>query len=366
MKEGDLRSITGVDSPCLHTDKLNLLPYPRAYMNSLETSVRRLRSERQQLLQEVKDLRKVTSPQRADECPAEVTPPRRPPEPNRLDGEDSMMDGDNRPMETTPPQNAISSEVGLLTLNANGEQRYLGSSSGVMLAGIIYSLVESTNFSHNQQESSMPDDDYSRMEKAAALPDKKSAMHAINAYFSHWHLTFSLISRAEFMRMVENMYTDQVDGTSDRKALDEFFFHMVIAMGLANFNKPQWSTESSEAHYIRAISNLEDVLSMRGLAPLQAILMICQYSIFCSLKDTSANMWHLIGIAARLCVEMGLHRKSRTDDLAAQGLEGGEVELKSEMRKRTFWCFYNMDRYFDLTLRYLSCIANKESSGSLV
>lgn len=337
-------------------------------MVSLETSVRRLRSERQQLLQEVKDLRKVTSPQKIDDCPREATLTPRTSEPNRPDEDDSMVDGSNRPAERTPAQNGISSEAGLLTLNATGEQRYLCLSSGVSLAGIIYSLVEPTNLSHtgNRKEPTVRDDGCSRMEKAPALPDKKSAMHAIDAYFSHWHLTFSLISRADFMRMVEKMYTDQVDGTGDRKALDDFFFHMVMAMGLSNFNKPQWSTESSESHYIRAISNLEDVLSMRGLAPLQVILMICQYSIFCSLKDTSTNMWHLIGIAARLCVEMGLHRKSRTDDVAAQGLEGGKVELQSEMRKRTFWCFYNMDRYFHLILVHLSCIANTVPSGSLV
>ncbi|KAL4808374.1 fungal-specific transcription factor domain-containing protein [Aspergillus unguis] len=321
---------------CLHTDKLNSLSYPRAYIDSLEATIRRVQSEKEQLELQVAALRESlasqSSPRERNPSPrSETAPPA------------------GQGTETAVPearQNVITSEVGFLTLKAIGEQRYLGSGSGVTLAGIVHSLVGSARL---VQEREPPCPETSVQGDSTPIrPPRSTAATVIEAYFNHWHLAFPLICRARFLHLVDRIYADeQYLGANP---FDAFLFHMVLGMGSVNFNRPNWSATSSEGHYVHAVAKLEEVLSMKGLAPLQAMLLICQYSIFCSLRDTSANMWHLIGIAARWCVEMGLHRKNRMDDAAAHGIEAGQVQLDVEARKRTFWCFYNLDRIISVTL----------------
>lgn len=246
----------------------------------------------------------------------------------------------------TASGDVIASEVGYLSLTAAGEHRYLGSGSGVTLANIVSSLVGPAKLPRVSQ------DGYQRewhgppqggMPRIAALPDQEAATAPIEAYFTHWHLTFPLLCRPQFMSIVEQIYTDREYYSAH--PFEAFVFDMVLGMGMVNFNRPDWSAAPGEVHYTRAISTLEEVLSIQGLAPLQAILLICQYAIFCSQRDTSASMWHLVGIAVRLCVEMGLHRKSKLEDSAPQGTTGGLLQVDLEMKKRTFWCLYNLDRY---------------------
>lgn len=340
--------------PCVHTDKLNLLPYPRAYINSLETSLRRTQSEKKQLEKEVKKLRE----QLASKSPRSVQleTDHQLPGATQVNGQGvEEGSGNEKAGQKVQHQNVISSEVGHPNSKETREQRYSGSTSGVSLAGVVYSLVESARLptpgndgvSHGQNpvtfKSTMP-----------ILPVRSDAMASIEAYFNHWHLMFPLICRHRFLEIVDRVYADEQHYGKD--PFDTFLFNMVLGMGSVNFNKSDWSATSSESYYFRAIAKLDQVLSMNGLAPLQAILLVCQYSIFCSLRDTSANMWRLIGIAARLCVEMGLHRKSRSDETAAQGTSSGQVRLDIEMRKRTFWCFYNLDRYQMSTITFLCAL----------
>jgi len=352
--------------PCLHTDKLNLHSYPRSYINSLENSLRRLHSEKQQLANQVKRLRESLaskSPQTARPEAGNLFPENT--QANSQDGEDgeNCSGNKNKAPQKEQNENVIASEVGLLTLKATGEQRYLGPSSGVTLARIVYSLVESAKLPSPADDNAPQDQgNLSTGDIAPVFPVRSAATSAIEAYLNHWHLTFPLICRPQFLDVVDRIYADEQ--YYGENAFDAFLFHMVLGMGSVNFNKPDWSAISSESHYIYAISKLEEVLSMKGLAPLRAILLVCQYSIFCSLRDTSANMWHLIGIAARLCVEMGLHRRSRADDFAAQGVEGGQVRLDIEVRKRTFWCFYNLDRYEKQMFDLCMCIIKERFLGS--
>jgi hypothetical protein len=58
-------------------------------------------------------------------------------------------------------------------------------------------------------------------------------------------------------------------------------------------------------------------------------------------------MWHLVGIAARMSLELGLHRES-TYRRAVRQHESEADELKLwidyEIRRRCFWCVFAFDR----------------------
>lgn len=51
----------------------------------------------------------------------------------------------------------------------------------------------------------------------------------------------------------------------------------------------------------------------------------------------------LSGLALRQCLELGLHRKIRWSRMQTD-------HVKDELRKRVFWCSYNLDRAVAITL----------------
>jgi hypothetical protein len=314
--------------------------YPRAYINSLEASLNQVTAEKQQLADELRELRAsqaIPSPRSLNR----QTPGDEILSPKSIDMEHYDTDRGS----PAAARDVIASEVGYLSLTATGEHRYLGSGSGVTLACIVTSLVGSANLprlspdGHRRERLGLAP---GAIPRVMALPEQEAATVPIEAYFTHWHLTFPLLCLPQFMSIVDRIYTEPEYYSAH--PFEAFVFDMVLGMGTVNFNRPDWAAAPGEVHYARAISKLELVLSIKGLAPLQAIIFLCQYAIFCSQRDTSASMWHLVGIAVRLCVEMGLHRKSKLEDSAPQGTKGGSLQIDLEMKKRTFWCLYNLDR----------------------
>jgi hypothetical protein len=94
------------------------------------------------------------------------------------------------------------------------------------------------------------------------------------------------------------------------------------------------------------MQELNPVMGAGGIESLQAVLLLCQYRTGSSIKDNSASLWHLVGIASRLCLELGLHRESTFTvrnpvDLPPEKLE---IYSKQEIGRRCFWSVVAMDR----------------------
>lgn len=104
-------------------------------------------------------------------------------------------------------------------------------------------------------------------------------------------------------------------------------------------------------HHERALSRLVLVLGKGGTVALQAILLLCQYRMLSALYETSASLWHLVGMAARMCFELGMHRESTYR--VVQSVETGDVrdlDEASEIKRRCFWSIFALDRIASITL----------------
>lgn len=56
---------------------------------------------------------------------------------------------------------------------------------------------------------------------------------------------------------------------------------------------------------------------------------------------TGIGLWHIVGIAARMCFEMGLHREDIYRKLHP---DGSADVIDNEIRRGCFWCVVAMDR----------------------
>ncbi|GKT42953.1 pyrimidine pathway regulatory protein 1 [Colletotrichum spaethianum] len=129
---------------------------------------------------------------------------------------------------------------------------------------------------------------------------------------------------------------------------------MTLAIGTAQVHKMNWNgIWDAEVHYNRAMTRLGDVLSRGGITALQALLLICQYRMGTTSHDTSTSVWHLIGVAARTCFELGLHKATTyAPPQARDGDEGDSAAWQEEVetKRRCFWSVVSMDRIASLIL----------------
>lgn len=349
---------------CLHVDKLRSRNLPRGYVESVEEDLRKTQDENLELQRQINALRgqlfgtrnsppgSSTGNKNNAADPMETETETETETEARHDREQTVA---NQTTPTTGPshsfsdgstKDAVTVEVGYLTLTAAGETRFIGSSSGLALADILGSVL---NSQHLASSWAGPNHDRLTQQLNIAPIDEPISPRAvadefINAYFQHTHITFPLLHRPSFLAAVEQIY-DNPEYYS-KHTFDAFVFDMVLSIGSSNPNRFGESTARSAAYYARAQMKIKEVLNMGGLVPLQAILLLCQHGIFSNGRDTSASIWHLIGMGARICVELGLHLepKRTTHRSAAAPGPNPPTAFETEMRKRVFWCFYNLDR----------------------
>ena len=241
----------------------------------------------------------------------------------------------------------------MLSVRAAPEEvRYLGSSNGVEFAELVENVVNVTGslgWAPPEVEpfTKLPAPNFPKNEP---FLNHEAASLLISAYFEHWHMTFPILHRPSFIRVSEKIL-HEVD-FYNKNVFDAFIFDVVLALGSASLSRFDSSAGVSTSYFSRAMSKLDEVLAMKGTKPLQALLFCCQYGVFASLQDTSTNVWHLLGRASRYCIELGLHRESsmRAPVTSDSAEESRHDFLHIEMKRRLFWCFYNLDRAVSVTL----------------
>ncbi|KAJ5114489.1 fungal-specific transcription factor domain-containing protein [Penicillium alfredii] len=61
-------------------------------------------------------------------------------------------------------------------------------------------------------------------------------------------------------------------------------------------------------------------------------------------------MWHIVGIAARMCLELGLHREQVYRPAKGSNANDPSQIVANEIRRRCFWCVVAMDRIVSISL----------------
>ena len=206
--------------------------------------------------------------------------------------------------------NDLTDEVSYLSLSAGGERQFLGSTSGVLFANLVRATVDapaapsptaaamtpgkiesSTAFHSSSMFSlsplstlqSIPKADYSQL-----LPET-FARDLHHVYFEHDHLCYPFLHRPTVLYAFEQIYRDPTYLERDVSAF--FVFYMVLAISSVDFHKYDWQTRpDAEKFHGIALSKLNEVLQVGGLTALQAILLLCQYRMRSSVRDTSGSM----------------------------------------------------------------------------
>ncbi|KUJ15965.1 uncharacterized protein LY89DRAFT_697951 [Mollisia scopiformis] len=262
------------------------------------------------------------------------------------------------PVQANGTGHTIINEVSFLASTAAGERHYLGSTSGVLFANLVRASVDISNGQHSSRAENEHSQQLSTLAKSSvsttysqSLPPHELASKLVSSYLAHDHLCYPFLPPAELLSMTDAIYGDP--SFYSNNAYEAFVFDLVLAIATANVYKFDWQMlPSAETHHSRAMSRITEVFQCGGIKSLRVILLLCQYRTGSSMQDTSASMWHLVGIAVRICYELGLHRestytsKTQRDEHERQLAERREQEIK----RRSFWCVFAMDRIVGITL----------------
>ncbi len=112
-----------------------------------------------------------------------------------------------------------------------------------------------------------------------------------------------------------------------------FVVRMVIAISLQKLSIQYAGL--ADGYYLAAMQCFEDVVRPKDLKTLQCLVLIGQYSL---LTPTRTNVYHIIGLATRICQQLGYdYEKTLTSN-------AGNVDaLTMDMRRRLSWIVTDME-----------------------
>lgn len=271
--------------------------------------------------------------------------------------------------------------------------RYLGSTSGVSFARVVFAAVQSS-VSENKSTSdkagvrpskpiagnsnsaggtTMRDSFFGLHTKPtihpAPFPDREVGTALVNLYFEHANPQIPILHKVEFHRMFEQAY-DPVNTQRGPKEL--YMLNMVFAIGSGIIMGAMTKTETQnsaakpgegrmsskqaqpEEYHASAIVHLEACLnnSGGGLEELQAVLLLANFAL---LRPVPPGLWYIVGVAVRLAVDLGLHYEDGKDvdsglkekagpQNELQLRERGRREFIRDLRRRLWWSTYSFDR----------------------
>ncbi|KAF1845138.1 uncharacterized protein K460DRAFT_376624 [Cucurbitaria berberidis CBS 394.84] len=277
--------------------------------------------------------------------------------------------------------------IGMVSVQGASDPRYLGSTSGISFARVVFAAVKSSVSGSSSERgsnrggkatttvvdsgTSMRDSFFGLQTKPtirqAPFPDRELGSRLVELYFEHANPQIPILHRGEFMDMFERVYDS---GERNRTSRESYMLNIVFAIGAGiilgssdsedspssdNARSPNRSRTSPpsnkkrrlaghqhqpEEYHASAIVHLENFLGSSpaadrpdgfggGLEELQAVLLLAGFAL---LRPVAPGLWYIVGVAVRLGVDLGLHYEDGVgiDGGASEDQAAGNTDFKTE------------------------------------
>jgi hypothetical protein len=278
---------------------------------------------------------------------------------------------ERKKQEDAEKLNKLVSNIGMVSVQGASDPRYLGSTSGISFARVVFAAVKSSVSTNNSERagirpskplpnpansgsSSMRDSFFGLQAKPifkqAPFPDRQLGEKLVHLYFEHANPQIPVLHRGEFMELFERAYSVEHRSRTSREL---YMLNIVFAIGAgiifgssdpesASASQSEYQRESNthntkrakiasqqqqpEEYHASAIVHLESFLGSPtatdrpdgfggGLEELQAVLLLAGFAL---LRPVAPGLWYIVGVAVRLGVDLGLHYED------GSGLDAGK------------------------------------------
>ena len=168
----------------------------------------------------------------------------------------------------------------------------------------------------------------------AVLPPREMAVGLLQDCIQRVFTMYPIFSDTTVFGCLEAIYQH-----SGRYCPPHDSWNVRLILAIASLGRSQRKGDvqyqNAVSHAAIALEQREAVLQPGSVSTVQALLLLVIYSM---LDPSHFDCWYLVGVAARVMVDIGLHQ----DPGAA-----GESRLKPaqmDFRRRIFYCVYALDR----------------------
>ena len=278
-------------------------------------------------------------------------------------GSDSGSEWEQK--EESDKLNKLVSNIGMVSVQGASDPRFLGSTSGISFARVVFAAVKSSVPGGDRSRrgskpssvgsaaatsgTSMRDSFFGLQTKPnikpAPFPDRELGLRLVNLYFEHANPQIPILHRGEFMILFGRAYAAKDRRRSPREL---YMLNIVFAIGAGiiledssakhsptsgtkgstppglkqeppspNSKRQKLSSQQrpAEEYHASAMMNLESFLGSMsaadrpegyggGLEQLQAVLLLAGFAL---LRPVAPGLWYITGVAMRLGVDLGLH-----------------------------------------------------------
>ncbi|KAK4691173.1 hypothetical protein P7C71_g5771, partial [Lecanoromycetidae sp. Uapishka_2] len=288
-------------------------------------------------------------------------------------GSDSGSEWEQKQDESDKLHKLVSN-IGMVSVQGASDPRFLGSTSGISFARVVFAAVKSAipggsargsrpgsiGSAGATNSTSMRDSFFGLQTKPnikpAPFPDRDLGLRLVNLYFEHANPQIPILHRPEFMVLFGRAYAAKDRRRSSREL---YMLNIVFAIGAGTILEDSKSKRSAspgfsgpidvkhepasptprkqkssqqrqpEEYYASAMVHLESFLGSMtaspdrpeglggGLEQLQAVLLLASFAL---LRPVAPGLWYITGVAVRLGVDLGLHYEDGAGvDSAADG-----------------------------------------------
>lgn len=225
--------------------------------------------------------------------------------------------------------NALSHEIGLVSLGASQDPRYIGPSSGYFLARVM--LTKQSDEIQTGREASFPCELVQAVQGPLPLPERRLADRLCNAYFDVVHFQYPILHRPTFNKLLDQAYQSQE--TCD--PVVNFQVNMVLAIGATIASCRTRARLPAESYCLSALAHFHKLSIENSLPGLQCLLLLLIFAMHS--PCVRLNVWYLNYQCIAALLDLGLQRDIST------GSSGWSL-LEQEMRTRLFWVVLMLDR----------------------
>ncbi|KAI8954970.1 fungal-specific transcription factor domain-containing protein [Xylaria longipes] len=233
-----------------------------------------------------------------------------------------------------PSNVGLSHEIGLVSLGANRDPRYIGPSSGYVFCKLMLAASsragKTTKTVDNSTQSVAP---YLRellVETQGPISiTKDQAVNLCQTYFDIIHVQYPFLHHPTFLHLLQQFFEDDA-----QDYIAGFQIYMVLAISATIVSRLHKIPLSGERYYMTAMQHFEKIQMESSIQGLQCILLLLIFAMHS--PTVRLDVWCLNYQCIASVLDLGLQRAVTTGS--------GITRLDQEMRTRIFWVVYTLDR----------------------
>ncbi|KAF2629848.1 hypothetical protein BU25DRAFT_446727 [Macroventuria anomochaeta] len=246
------------------------------------------------------------------------------------------------------PEQPLAHDVGLLSLgNASSDPKYLGPSSGVSFARLIYAAAPQTQGLPAATPPSSLQGQGGANGPVACIPLPKAAQmyRFAESYFDTFDHLYPFLKENCVHEMIERK-CNQPPAQQYRGDLDLAILFLVAALGARNLEHGLDTDLRSGGHLASAMAEISQVQLHDSMQGVQIMLLLVLASLW---FPKGLNAWYLEATIIASCLDLGLQRRRAVDTQSTA--RGPQVTTEEDdIRSSIFWSAYSLERTLSTTL----------------